>query len=279
MPQSTDPRAYQGLQPAFRNQVERWIAAGGGSFWLPVGNGWRSNQRQQELRVINGCPDVWTAPANSCRIPTAIPGTSRHETGEAVDVAGDLERANALAGQFGLTRIPREAWHFQAIGGRASGTASGQQTDTQAGTSTSGAAQTPGPLAGPVDNPCLVSLPSVNVPNWLPFLPDEFGGQCLFYQSWGRAFLGSFCLATGVVTMLMGLMILSGKTAQQLPGVGLLLGGGKSAPTGAAARSAEMLNRPVRLYERTITSQFSPYEPPVTETTRATTRYVPAGAV
>ena len=34
------------------------------------GGGFRTKQRQIELRKINGCPDVWTAPSSSCRVPT-----------------------------------------------------------------------------------------------------------------------------------------------------------------------------------------------------------------
>jgi len=49
------------------------------------GSGWRSTQSQIDLRRTNGCPDVYQAPPESCRVPTAIPGTSMHEIGEAVD--------------------------------------------------------------------------------------------------------------------------------------------------------------------------------------------------
>ncbi len=52
-----------------------------------TGSGWRSSERQAELRIENGCPDVWTAPSWECETPTAIPGRSAHEKGAAVDVA------------------------------------------------------------------------------------------------------------------------------------------------------------------------------------------------
>ena len=91
------------------------------------GNGFRTNQRQIELRKINGCPDVWTAPASSCRVPTAIPGRSLHEIGMAVDItsAGKTLTAKspafkwlqAHAGEYGFVNLPSEPWHWSITGG------------------------------------------------------------------------------------------------------------------------------------------------------------------
>ena len=47
--------------------------------------GGRTVKRTEELRVINGCPGVYSGSPSECRIPTAIPGTSWHETGLAID--------------------------------------------------------------------------------------------------------------------------------------------------------------------------------------------------
>jgi zinc D-Ala-D-Ala carboxypeptidase len=98
------------------------------------GNGWRSPDAQAALRIANGCRDVYTAPASSCRVPTAIPGSSEHEKGLAVDftwngaticyprsssnctgnAAFDWLRANA--GKYGLRNLPAEAWHWSTTG-------------------------------------------------------------------------------------------------------------------------------------------------------------------
>jgi hypothetical protein len=98
------------------------------------GSGYRSPEAQAALRRTNGCPDVWTSPASSCRVPTAIPGSSEHEKGLAVDFtyqgrticfprssanchgnpAFDWLRANA--GRFGLRNLPSEAWHWSTTG-------------------------------------------------------------------------------------------------------------------------------------------------------------------
>jgi hypothetical protein len=90
------------------------------------GSGWRSQQSQIELRKKNGCPDVWTAPASSCRVPTAIPGRSLHEVGLAIDFTcngGSVTRGNtcdrwlmANAGRFGFKNLPSEAWHYSTTG-------------------------------------------------------------------------------------------------------------------------------------------------------------------
>lgn len=106
-----DPDA---LEPLTRGAVKAWLAAGEGSFWIT--SGVRTREEQIQLRIDNGCPDVWTAPPSSCDVTTAIPGTSKHETGEAVDIGGDKARAARLAPRFGLgLTVPGEDWHFEVV--------------------------------------------------------------------------------------------------------------------------------------------------------------------
>ncbi|MGA5299531.1 M15 family metallopeptidase [Nucisporomicrobium flavum] len=91
------------------------------------GGGFRTKQRQIELRKINGCPNVWTAPASSCRVPTAIPGTSLHELGLAVDItsggrtltrdSAGFRWLSAHAARYGFVNLPSEAWHWSITGG------------------------------------------------------------------------------------------------------------------------------------------------------------------
>ncbi|AEV81177.1 D-alanyl-D-alanine carboxypeptidase [Actinoplanes sp. SE50] len=90
------------------------------------GGGFRTTQRQAELRTINGCPDVWTAPPSSCRVPTAIPGRSLHEIGLAVDISSGgktiTKKTPAYtwltrhAKQYGFVNLPAEAWHWSITG-------------------------------------------------------------------------------------------------------------------------------------------------------------------
>jgi D-alanyl-D-alanine carboxypeptidase len=90
------------------------------------GGGFRTTQRQAELRVINGCPDVWTAPSSSCRVPTAIPGRSLHELGLAVDISSGGRTISSStpafkwlklhAKEYGFVNLPAEAWHWSISG-------------------------------------------------------------------------------------------------------------------------------------------------------------------
>lgn len=119
---------FDGLDSNFASRLQAMIAASGGL--LGPGSGRRSIQEQIKLRISNGCPDVWTAPASSCRIPTAIPGQSEHNHGFAMDLvdtstgravqggsaADEWLRANAA--NFGLHMpVKGEAWHVEMIEG------------------------------------------------------------------------------------------------------------------------------------------------------------------
>ena len=108
---------------AFRRMVSDAKSAG----IALSGGGFRTRQRQVELRKSNGCPDVWTAPASSCRVPTAIPGRSLHEIGLAVDITSGGRTITgtspafrwlaANAGKYGYVNLPSEPWHWSITGG------------------------------------------------------------------------------------------------------------------------------------------------------------------
>lgn len=50
----------------------------------------------------------------------AAPGTSKHETGDAIDFGGDLDLVAKLAPTFGLkATVPGEPWHYESAGGTA----------------------------------------------------------------------------------------------------------------------------------------------------------------
>ena len=90
------------------------------------GGGFRTRERQIELRKINGCPDIWTAPSSSCRVPTAIPGHSLHEIGLAVDITSGGRTIGAKtpafrwlaahAAAYGFVNLPSEPWHWSITG-------------------------------------------------------------------------------------------------------------------------------------------------------------------
>ena len=87
-----------------------------------TGYGWRSPQRTAELRVINGCPDVYDSPPSSCRIPTARPGQSMHERGLAIDFASCWRGSPCFvwlsnnAASYGFINLPSESWHWSTNG-------------------------------------------------------------------------------------------------------------------------------------------------------------------
>jgi hypothetical protein len=91
------------------------------------GGGYRSYQTQIDARKRNGCLDVFTAPASSCRVPTARPGQSMHERGLAIDFTcnGALIQSHASscwqwlsrnAASHGLYNLPSESWHWSTNG-------------------------------------------------------------------------------------------------------------------------------------------------------------------
>ena len=99
-------RRFQALQAAARQAGTS----------IGIGSGTRSIQEQASLRIKNGCPDVWSSPASSCRVPTAIPGRSNHNHGLAIDITGDKGWANANAARFGLHfPVAGEDWHIEMI--------------------------------------------------------------------------------------------------------------------------------------------------------------------
>lgn len=95
------------------------------------GWGYRSTQRQIELRIQNCGPttyDIWVRSASTCSPPTAVPGRSLHEQGRAIDFTSGgrviTSRSTpafrwlaANASSFGLFNLPSEPWHWSTNGG------------------------------------------------------------------------------------------------------------------------------------------------------------------
>ncbi len=89
-------------------------------------SGRRTNAEQVALRRAH-CGttpyEIYEAPSASCSPPTARPGESKHETGQAADMAGDTDWMARLLSQYGVTRpVGGEEWHFEFRGSDASGT-------------------------------------------------------------------------------------------------------------------------------------------------------------
>lgn len=90
------------------------------------GWGWRSTQRQIELRQSHCGSDafsIFEKPSNTCSPPTARPGRSMHERGLAIDFANCSARSTgcfrwlaANAARFGFYNLPSEPWHWSTNG-------------------------------------------------------------------------------------------------------------------------------------------------------------------
>jgi hypothetical protein len=86
------------------------------------GYSYRSPQRTAELRVVNGCPDVYVSSPSRCRIPTARPGQSMHERGLAIDFQSCWRGSDCFtwlsnnASKYGYRNLPSESWHWSTNG-------------------------------------------------------------------------------------------------------------------------------------------------------------------
>jgi hypothetical protein len=125
-PQLAGMRQYAGvwLSPSFGPKWAKAAAAARADGVVLTGSGWRSNRRQIELRQQR-CPGRVYDRSCKGNPPTAVPGLSRHETGDAVDVnltgAGGRNSPEyrwlaANAGRFGIYNLPSEPWHWSKDG-------------------------------------------------------------------------------------------------------------------------------------------------------------------
>jgi len=111
-------------------QVAAMMAAADTAGLHLTGGGFRSYAQQVQLRNAHcGTSDyaVYQKPSNQCSPPTAIPGTSMHEWGLAVDWSsnGSLVSSPGSAGwqwlradasRFGFSNLPSEPWHWSSNG-------------------------------------------------------------------------------------------------------------------------------------------------------------------
>ena len=122
------------VDASIADQVQRLLNDARADGIVFGGHGYRSPEVTARLRIANGCPDVYTSPASSCRVPTARPGSSMHEKGLAIDFTyrgqticyprpGSRCSGNAgfdwlqqNAGKYGLRNLPTEAWHWSTNG-------------------------------------------------------------------------------------------------------------------------------------------------------------------
>jgi hypothetical protein len=113
----SDPRSLADLAEPLRSRVHTLILdyRGPDPIWLKSGK--RTPYLQFLLRQQHGCRGRECDRACKGTPTTAVPGSSKHETGEAADLAGDLAHVARVAKSYGLAlTVPGEPWHVQAVG-------------------------------------------------------------------------------------------------------------------------------------------------------------------
>lgn len=107
----------------------RWVpmaAAAQAEGIVLTGGAYRSRSEQIRLREAHGCGGA-RIDDRSCKgtPPTAVPGMSRHETGDAIDVklSGPNQRTSPEylwlqrnANRYGIYNLPSEPWHWSIDG-------------------------------------------------------------------------------------------------------------------------------------------------------------------
>jgi LAS superfamily LD-carboxypeptidase LdcB len=114
------------VHPCLASRVTTMVDAAAAQGVRLTGGGWRSHERQIELRRAHcGTTDyaIWEMPSARCTPPTARPGRSMHERGLAVDFNSCSTRdtacwiwLNANAAGYGFFNLPSEPWHWSTDG-------------------------------------------------------------------------------------------------------------------------------------------------------------------
>lgn len=116
------------MDEAIADDLSRLLsAAEADGIALGEGSSLRTREEQLELREDNDCPSNPNAPSSTCRIPTAPPGKSMHEKGQAIDFTygghSIRKRDNpgfkwlaANAHKYGFKNFKKEPWHWSTNG-------------------------------------------------------------------------------------------------------------------------------------------------------------------
>ena len=114
------------VHTSIASQVDAMVAAAAGDGVQLSGSGYRSHDRQIELRRAHCGPSnyaIYEMPSSQCSPPTARPGSSMHEQGLAIDFVNCSSRSTAchqwLAGHaatYGFFNLPSEPWHWSIDG-------------------------------------------------------------------------------------------------------------------------------------------------------------------
>jgi LAS superfamily LD-carboxypeptidase LdcB len=114
------------VNKSIANEVEAMMAAAQKDGVVLTGTGYRSTAVQINLRRQNcgtSQSDIFTKPESACKPPTAIPGTSMHEKGLAIDFWYCTNRSTPVyiwladhAAAYGFKNRADESWHWSTNG-------------------------------------------------------------------------------------------------------------------------------------------------------------------
>jgi LAS superfamily LD-carboxypeptidase LdcB len=111
-------------------QLDKMLGAAEADGFVFTGQGYRDPNQQLAVRRANcGSSDyaVYQMPPNDCHPPTALPGTSMHEQGLAIDFIWDgslisshgspaWQWLSGHAATYGFYNLPSESWHWSVNG-------------------------------------------------------------------------------------------------------------------------------------------------------------------
>lgn len=162
-PNDLDPKT-KGMTYTMALAVTKLLRAARGRIWIV--SGFRTYDQQSALyqKYLNGTGNL-----------AAKPGTSRHESGNAVDFGGDRNLLKTLAPKFGLKNtVPSEWWHYSVGGEEGGGHAHGNPAAT-AGAG-GGGGVTVNPAVGQVADPGPATLPkNATEAQIIKFINDNYG--------------------------------------------------------------------------------------------------------
>lgn len=120
----------RGVNASWSNNMSQLLAAAKADGKELAGGGFRTAAEQIRLRSVNHCADIYTASPDTCKPKTAIPGTSNHELGLAIDFKDmcypngttcpgndRYEWLAANASKWKVKQLRAEAWHWSVDGG------------------------------------------------------------------------------------------------------------------------------------------------------------------
>jgi hypothetical protein len=117
------PGLTSGCHRSIAANVTRMIQAAAADGVTLTGSCWRDPQQQIALRMQNCGTShyaIYQMPSGECSPPTAIPGTSNHERGLAIDFRNCSSTCfnwlSAHAADYGLHNFPPEPWHWSVDG-------------------------------------------------------------------------------------------------------------------------------------------------------------------